>query len=77
MAEFWGGEVSRHAIERGLKKLGYTRKKTCGYRKRDEKARAEFEEDLGQYRLEQRVYVDESGTLQNRDAPVASPAMSS
>jgi len=45
MAELWGGGVSRHVIGRGLKKLGYRRDETGGYRQQDSRARPEAPEE--------------------------------
>ncbi len=41
-------------------------KKTYGYRERDEEARQEFIVKINQKKLEERVYIDESG-IDNRD----------
>jgi len=57
-----GKKVSRHTISRGLKKLGYTRKKkTIAYLERVEENRVEFKNKLATYNREQLIYVDESG----------------
>jgi hypothetical protein len=46
-------------------KIGFTRKKTYGYRERDEETRQEFIVKISQKKLEERVYIDESG-IDNR-----------
>jgi transposase len=67
MAQAWTGEISRHAIGRGLKTINFTRKKkTYGYKERDEQLRQQFRSDLQQKDPETLVYVDESG-IDNRD----------
>lgn len=47
-------------------KIGFTRKKTQGYRERDEEKRQEFIVKLSQNKPEERVYIDETG-IDNRD----------
>lgn len=42
MSEIWCEKISRSSICRGLKKNGFTRKKTFGYKERDEIKRQEF-----------------------------------
>jgi transposase len=42
MAEAWGEKISDQTIGKALKKIGFTRKKTYGYRERAEEKRREF-----------------------------------
>ena len=49
-----------------FKKLGIIRKKTYGYKERDETQRAKFIEKLGEVETEKIVYVDEAG-FDNRE----------
>ena len=46
MAEAWGEKISDQTIGKALKKIGFTRKKTYGYRERSEEKRREFHEKL-------------------------------
>ena len=66
MAEAWQGEISDLTIGKALKKIGFTRKKTYGYRERDEEKRQEFIVKSSQKKPEDLVYIDESG-IDNRD----------
>ena len=66
MAEKWAGKISDRTIEKALRKLNYTRKKTYGYRERDEEKRHEFRLKISQTKPEDRVYIDESG-MDNRE----------
>ncbi|MBD1905325.1 hypothetical protein H6F53_07490 [Trichocoleus sp. FACHB-832] len=51
---------------KALKKIGFTRKKTYGYRERDEEIRKAFSLKISQKEAKDRVYVDESG-IDNRE----------
>ena len=42
MASEWPESVSDRTISKALKKIGYTRKKTYGYRERDKDKRKKF-----------------------------------
>ncbi|WP_425394234.1 IS630 family transposase [Chroococcidiopsis thermalis] len=66
MAQAWHLEISDRTIGKALKKIGFTRKKTYGYRERDEEKRQEFIEKIERKKPEERVYIDESG-IDNRD----------
>ncbi len=67
MALLWGEGVSQLNISDALGKLGLSRKKkTYGYRERDELKRQAFEEQLQTKSAPQIVYVDEVG-IDNRD----------
>lgn len=61
MAEQWPEPISADTIGAALKKIGFTRKKTFGYRERDEAARAAFLEAFQGYAPADVVYVDEAG----------------
>jgi len=68
MAEIWEGEISSRTIGKALKKIGYTRKKkTYGYRERDEGKRQEFLAKISQKKPEELVYIDESGMVTRED----------
>ena len=68
MAELWPGAISARTISRALAKMiGFTRKKTYGYRQRDEAKRDEFRRLLGDPTAPHIVYVDESGMEQRDD----------
>jgi transposase len=59
--------ISSRTIGKALKKIGYTRKKkTYGYRERDEDKRREFRAKISQKKPEELVYIDESG-MDNRE----------
>ena len=66
MASEWPESVSDRTISKALKKIGYTRKKTYGYRERDEDKRKKFLAKIRDKRPEQLVYIDESG-MDNRE----------
>ncbi|WP_148662818.1 IS630 family transposase [Scytonema hofmannii] len=66
MASLWEGEISDRTISRALKKIGFTRKKTYGYRERDEAKRQTFIDQLSTLPSEKIVYLDESG-MDSRD----------
>jgi hypothetical protein len=66
MAELWEGEISDRTISRGLKKIGFTRKKTYGYRQRDDEKRFEFSQKLSSLDPHAIVYADEYG-MDERD----------
>lgn len=69
MAKLWGN-CSHHTISRGLKKIGYTRKKkTIAYLERCPIARDEFREEIAKYSPEQVIYIDESGIDNNETNP--------
>lgn len=68
LAPLWGKNVSHHTISRGLKKLGYTRKKTYAYEERCEEARAQFLNQLVNYEAKQLIYMDESGMNNNESS---------
>ncbi|WP_261891496.1 IS630 family transposase [Acaryochloris marina] len=66
MAQLWDGEISDRTISRALQKIGFTRKKTYGYRERDKHKRAEFIKRLSTVDPDDIVYADESG-MDHRD----------
>ncbi len=66
MAEAWPEKISDRTIGKALKKIGYIRKKTYGYRERDEEKRQEFQGKISQKERSKLVYVDESG-IDNRE----------
>ena len=66
MAQLWDGEISDRTISRALQKIGFTRKKTYGYRERDEHKRAAFIKRLSTVDPDDIVYGDESG-MDHRD----------
>jgi hypothetical protein len=66
MASLWGDNVTQQNITDALHKLGVSRKKTYGYRERDELKRQAFQEQLNSKLSHQIVYVDEAG-IDNRD----------
>lgn len=66
MAALWEGDISARTISRALQKLEWSRKKTYGYRERDESKRTSFVAQLAEIPTSQRVYVDESG-MDERD----------
>lgn len=62
MAALWEDDISARTIARALQKIGFTRKKkTYGYRQRDEAKRAEFVARLETLEPNEVVYVDEAG----------------
>ncbi|HEY9626916.1 MAG TPA: IS630 family transposase [Coleofasciculaceae cyanobacterium] len=66
MAVLWEGEISQRTISRALAKIGHSRKKTYGYRQRDEAKRSDFLAQLGDPQAPHLIYVDESG-MDERD----------
>lgn len=67
MAELWQEEISARTISRALKQIGFTRKKkTYGYRERDENKRLAFLKKLTTLAPEKIVYADEAG-MDNRE----------
>lgn len=52
---------SDEAVRNALKKMGYTRKMTIGYKERSETAREAFQQAIKKVPVSRRVYVDESG----------------
>ncbi|MGK7890367.1 MAG: IS630 transposase-related protein, partial [Leptolyngbyaceae cyanobacterium] len=67
MAQLWGHGISQQTISVALAKIGFSRKKkTYGYRERDEAKRTEFLQRLMSKSPSQINYVDEAGT-DNRD----------
>jgi len=69
MAEQWPGDISQPTISRALARIGWTRKKkTYGYRQRDEEKRQAFITQRGDdSQAPHLIYVDESG-MDERDA---------
>jgi transposase len=61
MAKLWGDNVTQQNISHALCKIGLSRKKTYGYRERDEAERQEFVERLQTKQPQQIVSVDEAG----------------
>ena len=62
MAQLWPEPISDHTLGKALHRIGFTRKKkTYGYRERDEQARQAFIAELQKYSPEQLVYSDEAG----------------
>lgn len=68
MAHLWQGESSDRTLARALPKLGWTRKKTYGYRERDEAKRLEFLKRMGDPQAAHLVSVDESGMDERDDS---------
>ncbi|MEM1367660.1 MAG: IS630 family transposase [Cyanobacteria bacterium P01_H01_bin.15] len=66
LAELWETKISDRTIGRALKRINFTRKKTYGYRERDEEKRAEFSQKIETVKEEQIVYADEAG-MDNRE----------
>ncbi len=66
MVQLWQFKISKRTMSRALAHIGWTRKKTYGYRERDEDKRAAFITQLAAIPVSQRVYVDESG-MDERD----------
>lgn len=67
MAQLWEEPISAKSISRGLKKMGFSRKKkTYGYKERDEQKRAEFSGEIAKKEEEDLVFVDEAG-MDSRD----------
>jgi hypothetical protein len=67
MAQLWSGQISSRTISRALKKIGFSqKKKTYGYRERDEEKRQAFIAQLSTLPPSQIVYLDESG-MDSRD----------
>ena len=67
LAELWPEPISARTIGRGLKKIGFTRKKkSYGYRERDEQKRAAFRKRVEPVLPEDLVFADEAG-MDNRD----------
>ncbi|MBE9029081.1 hypothetical protein IQ266_04810 [filamentous cyanobacterium LEGE 11480] len=66
MAELWKEDLSARTISQGLRKIGFTRKKTYGYQERDEEKRRAFLMRLATLNPELIVYMDESG-MDHRD----------
>ena len=70
MAERWPEKISRITIGKALKRIGFTRKKkTYGYRERNEEQRAEFIKYISKYAYQRFVYVDEAGVDDTEDYP--------
>ncbi|HEY9820517.1 MAG TPA: IS630 family transposase [Candidatus Sericytochromatia bacterium] len=69
MASLWGENVSQQNISDALRKLRLSRKKTYGYRERDDLKRQEFEERLKTKAAAQVVYLDEAGIDNREDYP--------
>ncbi|MEA5449734.1 IS630 family transposase [Leptolyngbya sp. CCNP1308] len=67
MAECWPGQMSQRTISRALDIINWTRKKTYGYRQRDEQTRQAFVARVPEPIARHLVYVDESG-MDERDA---------
>ena len=62
MAQLWGFETTQQNISYACRQLGITRKKkTYGYRERDEEKRREFLQKLELIESRRKVYVDEAG----------------
>lgn len=66
LAELWQDDLSERTMSRALQRLGFTRKKTYGYRERDEHRRADFRKQLATLEAGQIVYADEAG-MDSRD----------
>lgn len=69
MAEIWGAEnnitLSPNVIEKGLKKIGYTSKKTFGYAEANAKKRQDFLKELEKVNPTDIIYSDETGIDDN------------
>ncbi|WGJ61857.1 IS630 family transposase [Wolbachia endosymbiont of Frankliniella intonsa] len=68
MAKLWSN-VSIPTIHLALKKIGLTRKKTYGYKERNEEKRAEFLKIIATKEPQNLVYIDESGIDNTEDYP--------
>jgi len=66
MVQLWQGELSERTISRAGAHRMDSKKKTYGYRERDEDKRTAFVAQLVTIAPSQRVYVDESG-MDERD----------
>ena len=67
MASLWEGQISDRTISRASQENWlYSKKKTYGYRERDEAKRQAFVAQLSTLPPSQIVYLDESG-MDNRD----------
>lgn len=66
MAQLWDTEISQRTISRALQKIRFTRKKTYGYRERDEAKRTAFLAQVSNLPAQNIVYLDESG-MDSRD----------
>ena len=66
IAQLWGENLTQQNVSDAMKKLGITRKKTYGYRERDEEKRKQFLQRINQIDESKIVYVDEAG-FDNRD----------
>jgi len=69
IAQLWGNSLTQQNVSDGMKKLGITRKKTYGYRERDEEKRKQFIERINQIDQSKIVYVDEAGFDNQDDYP--------
>nr|WP_322742598.1 transposase [Synechocystis salina] len=69
MAEKWPEPVSSTRIDKALKKIDFTRKKTYTYKERDEEARKAFEDEIKQYGPERLTYMDQAGLDNSLDYP--------
>lgn len=69
MAKLWGDNVTQQNISNALKKIGFSRKKTYGYREQDPLKREEFQQRLKSKLPHQLVYVDEAGIDNREDYP--------
>ena len=61
IAQLWGDSLTQQNVSDAMKKLGITRKKTYGYRERDEEKRRQYLERISQIEKSKIVYVDEAG----------------
>lgn len=69
MAEQWPEKISRITIGKALKRINFTRKKTYGYRERNQQQRSELIKYISQYAQQRLVYVDEAGVDDTEDYP--------
>lgn len=64
MAQAWEGRISQRTLSRALKRIGFTRKKkTYGYRERNEAKRQAFLAKIATNSPETLVYLDKSQCL--------------
>ncbi|MDG2992098.1 IS630 family transposase, partial [Candidatus Synechococcus calcipolaris G9] len=69
MAERWPEAISNRTIGKALKRIQFTRKKTYGYRERNEDRRQAFLTQLAHYDPAEIVYLDEAGVDNTIDYP--------
>lgn len=69
IGQLFNPPISQHIAGRLMRNMGYSfKKKTFGYRERNEQARVEFLEEIKNIPPEKLVYIDESGIV--TDSPI-------